>query len=208
MPICALNTRLKCDGLRPRGRASAVRSPLAGSSERSLATCSTAGGSRRLRPRRRCRRTRATPAAAGRRAPRCTGPRAHLVEVAEEGAEPTRLPERQTARKVTAWIRDEQGCGVGRRRRPYHERWPEHRPPQDMVGGLIEQHVVLTREQPGQRPGGQLVPALAEDVRRRSRYDEVDLQLSVAVRSGPSFAPGGRGPPPPQEKITTRELTR
>ncbi|GLZ29573.1 hypothetical protein Lesp02_17630 [Lentzea sp. NBRC 105346] len=58
-----------------------------------------------------------------------------------------------------------------------------------MVGGPVDQQVVLSGEEPGQRAGCELVPAVAEQVRGRAVDDEVDLELDVPMPPHPDVAP-------------------
>jgi hypothetical protein len=53
-----------------------------------------------------------------------------------------------------------------------------------MVGGLVDQDVVLTREEPGQRSGRQRIATVAQQVGRGAADDEVELELGVAMGTG------------------------
>ena len=67
---------------------------------------------------------------------------------------------------------------------------PEHRPPQLVVGGLVDQEVILTGEEPGQRAGGELIAPVAEQVGGRAADDEIELELGMAMRAGPTVVDG------------------
>jgi hypothetical protein len=50
-----------------------------------------------------------------------------------------------------------------------------------VVGGLVDQEVILTGEEPGQRAGGELIAPVAEQVGGGAANDEVDLELGMAM---------------------------
>ena len=85
-----------------------------------------------------------------------------------------------------------------RRRGPGDERGPEDRPPQLVVGGLVDQHVILTWKEPGQRAGCQLVATFAEQVGGAAAHDEVDLDLGMTMDLGSSVAGRVSNRPPIQ----------
>jgi hypothetical protein len=58
-----------------------------------------------------------------------------------------------------------------------------------MVVGLVDQDVILAREEPGQRALRELVAALAQQVGRGAADDEIDLDLGMAVGAR-SHVPG------------------
>ena len=68
------------------------------------------------------------------------------------------------------------------------ESGPEHRPPELMVGRLVDQDVILTGKQPGQRAGRELIAPVAEQVGGGAAHDEVDLELGMAVGAGSNVA--------------------
>ena len=66
--------------------------------------------------------------------------------------------------------------------------WPEHRPPELVVGGLLDQDVILTGKEPGQRAARERMAPVAEQVGGGAADDEVDLELGVAMRAGANVA--------------------
>ena len=50
-----------------------------------------------------------------------------------------------------------------------------------MVGGFVHEHVILRREEPGQRARRELVAAVAQQVRGPAPHHEVELELGVAM---------------------------
>ena len=73
-----------------------------------------------------------------------------------------------------------------RRRGPSDEGGPEDRPPEFVVGRLIDQDMILAWEEPGQRAGGEVVATFAEQVGGGATYDQVDLDLGVTMDVRPS----------------------
>ena len=59
-----------------------------------------------------------------------------------------------------------------------------------MIGGLVDEHVFLIGEEPGQRAGRQVVATIVQQVAGRAPHDQVELQLGVAMRTG-AQRPGG-----------------
>ena len=59
-----------------------------------------------------------------------------------------------------------------------------------MVAGLVDQHVILTREEPGERAGRELVPTFAEQIGGGATDDEVDLELVMPMRARSVVAGG------------------
>ena len=57
-----------------------------------------------------------------------------------------------------------------------------------MVGGLVDQDVILTGEQPGQRAGRERIAPVAEQVGGGAADDEVDLELGMAMGAGSNVA--------------------
>ena len=53
-----------------------------------------------------------------------------------------------------------------------------------MVGGLVDEHVILRGKQPGQRARGELVTAVAQQVARPAADHEVQLELGMAMAPG------------------------
>ena len=114
--------------------------------------------------------------------------RLRVMDLVEERAEPADPGRVQTARELPHGIRLQQGSRVRSRRGTGDETRPEHRPPELVVGGLVDQHVVLAREQPGQRARGERIAPVAEQIGRRAPHDEVDLELGMAMGAGPNVA--------------------
>jgi len=107
--------------------------------------------------------------------------RLRMLYFVEEGAETTNPAGVETARELPDGILCQQGS-----RLPGHcdlsdESGPEHRPPELVVGGLVDQEVILTGEEPGQRAGGELIAPVAEQVGGGAANDEVDLELGMAM---------------------------
>jgi hypothetical protein len=50
-----------------------------------------------------------------------------------------------------------------------------------VIGGLVDQHMVLPGEEPRQRARRELVTAIVEQVGRRSPHDEIEFELVVPV---------------------------
>ena len=57
-----------------------------------------------------------------------------------------------------------------------------------MVGGLVDQQVILTGKEPGQRAGRERNAPVAEKVGGGAADDQVDLELGVAMGAGPHVA--------------------
>ena len=74
------------------------------------------------------------------------------------------------------------------RREPSDERGPEDRPPELVVGGLVDQDVILTGKQPGQRARRECIATVAEQVGGGAADDEVELQLGMAMGAGSHVA--------------------
>jgi len=53
-----------------------------------------------------------------------------------------------------------------------------------VVGGLVDEDVLLTGEEPRQRAGCQLVATFAQQIGGGASHDQVDLQLRVTVSAG------------------------
>ena len=85
------------------------------------------------------------------------------------------------ARELPGGILREQGSRLLGRRDPSDESGPEDRPPELVVGGLVDQDVILTRKEPGQRAGRERVAPVAEQVGGGAADDEVDLELDMAM---------------------------
>ena len=110
---------------------------------------------------------------------------AHLVE---ERAETANAAGVQTARELPDGIVLQQGSRVPGRRDPSDESGPEHRPPELVVGGLVDQDVILTGKQPGQRARRERIAPVAEQVGGGAADDEVDLELGMAMGAGSHVA--------------------
>jgi hypothetical protein len=72
--------------------------------------------------------------------------RLRIVHVVEEGAEPANPTGVETAGELADGILLQQGSRVPGHRDPGDESGPEHRPPKLVVGGLIDQDVILTAQ--------------------------------------------------------------
>jgi len=75
-----------------------------------------------------------------------------------------------------------------RRRGPSDEGGSEDRPPQLVVGRLVDQDMILAWKEPGQRAGRELVATFAEQVGGGATHDEVDLDLGMTMDVGSSVA--------------------
>jgi hypothetical protein len=65
---------------------------------------------------------------------------------------------------------------------------PEHHPPELVVGGLVDQDVILTGKEPGQRAGRERIAPVADQVGGGAADDEVDLELGMAMGAGSNVA--------------------
>ena len=106
----------------------------------------------------------------------------------EEGAETANPAGVETARELSDGIVLQQGSRLPGRRDPSDQSGPEHRPPELVVGGLVDQDVILARKEPGQRAGRERIAPVAEQVRGGAANDEVDLELGMAMRPGSNVA--------------------
>jgi hypothetical protein len=57
-----------------------------------------------------------------------------------------------------------------------------------MVGGLVDEYVLLAWKEPGQGAGCEFVTTLAQEIRGPAPHDQVDLQLGMAVGAGAQVA--------------------
>jgi hypothetical protein len=87
----------------------------------------------------------------------------------------------EATRELPDGILLEQGSRFSRRRDPSDKGRPEDRPPQLVVGGLLDEDVILAGKEPGQGALRKFVATLAEQVGRGATDDEVDLDLGMAV---------------------------
>ena len=85
-----------------------------------------------------------------------------------------------------------------RRRGPSDEGGPEDRPPELVVGRLIDQDMILAWEEPGQRSGGEVVATFAEQVGGGATDDQVDLDLGMTMDVRSSVAGRVSNRPPIQ----------
>lgn len=92
----------------------------------------------------------------------------------------------------------EERSRLRRRRRPSDEGGPEDRPPELVVGRLIDQDMILTWKEPGQRAGRELVATFAEQVGGGATHDEVDLDLGMTMDVRSSVAGRVSNRPPIQ----------
>ena len=190
-PVCSLNIRLKCDELR-RG------SPR----QRSQITCVRVGSqhaSDRLHRRMQIDAFDDVVAVEERspgEAQQVRQPgvdknvvhRLRILHFVEEGAETTNPAGVETARELPDGILLQQGSRVPGRRDLSDESRPEHRPPELVVGGLVDQDVILTGKEPGQRAGCERIAPVAEQVGGGAADDEVDLELGMAMGAGSNVA--------------------
>ena len=114
--------------------------------------------------------------------------RLRILHFVEEGAETANPAGVETARELPDGILLQQGSRVPGRRDPSDESGPEHRPPELVVGGLVDQDVILTGKEPGQRAGRERIAPVAEQVGGGAADDEVDLELGMAMGAGSDVA--------------------
>jgi hypothetical protein len=100
-----------------------------------------------------------------------------VAQLVQQPAELRGSRRRETTRELT----DRIALGQGWRRGAGHQARAEHRPPQLVVGGLVDEHVILAGKEPRQRAGRELVAPLAQKVGRASAYHEVELELGMPV---------------------------
>src|SRR5438552_12014743 len=112
-----------------------------------------------------------------------------IVHLSEERAEADDPGGVEATRELPDGILLEQGSRLSRRCDPTDKRRPEDRPPELVVAGLVDQDVILAWKEPGQRALRELVATLAQQVGRGAAYDEVDLDLGMAVGAR-SYVPG------------------
>jgi hypothetical protein len=134
------------------------------------------------------------------------------VQVAEQGSEALHPLMVEAARVAANRVTFEEGPGMGCPRDLSHGRRPEHGPPQGVIGGLVDEYMLLIGEEPGQRPGGQVVATIVDQVGGRAPHDQVDLQFGVSMRPGMQ-RPGGVSHDPPldppvQAQILEHRKTR
>jgi hypothetical protein len=60
----------------------------------------------------------------------------------------------------------------------------EHRPPELVVGGLLDKDVILTGKEPGQHAWCERIAPVAQQVGGGTADDEVDLELGMAMGAG------------------------
>ena len=113
--------------------------------------------------------------------------RLRIPHFVEEGAETANPAGVETARELLDGILLEQGSRVLGRRDPSDESGPEDRPPELVVGGLVDQEVILTGKEPGQRAGRERIATVAQQVGGGAADDEVELELGMA-RAGSHVA--------------------
>ena len=111
-----------------------------------------------------------------------------ILHVVEERAETTNAAGVETAGEPPDGILLQQGSRVPGRRDLGDESGTEHRPPELVVGGLVEQDVILTGKEPGQRAGRERIAPVAEQVGGGAADHEVDLQLGMAMGAGSDVA--------------------
>jgi hypothetical protein len=57
----------------------------------------------------------------------------------------------------------------------------EDRPPELVVGGFVDEDVLLAGEEPGQRSRGEVVATLPQQIGRGTAHHQVELELGVPV---------------------------
>jgi len=57
-----------------------------------------------------------------------------------------------------------------------------------MVGGLVDEYVLLAGKEPGQGAGCEFVTTLAQQIGGPAPHDQVELQLGMAVGAGAQVA--------------------
>jgi hypothetical protein len=74
-----------------------------------------------------------------------------------------------------------------------------------MVGGLVDENVILTWKEPGERAGRELVATVAEQVGGGSAHGQVDLEFGMAMEAR-SCVPGGMSNDAPIKSSPKPEL--
>ena len=106
----------------------------------------------------------------------------------EDGAETANSAGVEPARELPDGIVLAQGPRSRGNRDPSDESGPEDRPPEFVVGGLVDQDVILTGKQPGHRAGRERIAPVAQQVGGVAADDEVELELGVAMGAGSDVA--------------------
>jgi len=104
-----------------------------------------------------------------------------IVHLSEERAEAHDPGGVEATRELPDGILLEQRSRFSRRRDPSDKGRPEDRPPELVVGGLLDEDVILAGKEPGQRALRELKATFAQQVGRGAAYDEVDLDLGMAM---------------------------
>ena len=92
-----------------------------------------------------------------------------------------------------------------RRCDPADEGRAEDRPPQLVVAGLVDEHVILTRKEPGQRALGELAATFTQQVGGGASDDEVDLELGMSM-SARSYVSSHMSNHPPFKAVPKPEI--
>src|SRR5215211_7003709 len=87
--------------------------------------------------------------------------RLRSLHVVEEGTETTNPARVEPARALPDRILLQQGSRLPGRRDLSDKSWPEHRPPELVVGGFVDQDMILTGKEPGQRAGRERIAPVA-----------------------------------------------
>jgi hypothetical protein len=107
-----------------------------------------------------------------------------VLDFVEEGAEAANAAGFETARELPSRVVLAKGPRVVGRRDPIDEGGSEDRPLELVVGGLVDQDLVLTGEEPGQRAGRERIATVAQQVGGGAADDEVELELGMAMGAG------------------------
>jgi hypothetical protein len=74
-----------------------------------------------------------------------------------------------------------------------------------VIGGLVDEHMLLIGKEPCQRAGGQVIAAIVHQIGGGAPDDQVELQLGVAMRPGPQ-GPGGVSHHPPVDSLPQAQI--
>jgi hypothetical protein len=74
-----------------------------------------------------------------------------------------------------------------------------------VIGGFVDEHMLLIGKEPRQRAGGQVVATIVNQIGGRAPHNQVELQLGVAMRAG-TQGPGGVAHHPPVDFLPQAQI--
>jgi hypothetical protein len=74
-----------------------------------------------------------------------------------------------------------------------------------VIGGVVDEHMLLVGKEPCQRAGGQVVATIVHQIESRAPHDQVEFQLGVAMRAG-TQSPGGVSHHPPVDSLPQAQI--